>query len=282
MRIPLFIVLLLSTANLFSQTIPVTETTFTIHKKEKQVFNFSLQKNYQLKAIVLQKGIDLGISVYKKGDTTNRLHLFDSPNGEYGPGPIAFESPADGDYIMFVEQLEDDSVLSGQYTIRQISIRQLQPKIDTSFANASGINAGSLSKLTIDTLTNLGMLWGFLKYHHPAIADGDYNWDAELFRILSKILSAQTKAEANMAFEKWVDHLGKPSRCDSCLSIKKDSLVKLMPDHGNLFKNGNLSNSLIEKLDYIKNNRNQGENYYVQLADGIGNPIFDNENPTRK
>ena len=236
MRILLLSVASLITANLFSQTIPVTETTFTINKKEKQAFNFSLKKNYLLRAIVLQKGIDLGISVYKKGDTTARLKLFDSPNGEYGPAPIAFESPADGDYTMIVEQLEDDSVLSGQYTIRQISITPLQPKIDTSFANASGIVTVTLSRLNIDNLTNLGMLWGFLKYHHPSVAMGSYNWDAELFRVLPEILIAQTKEEANAALEKWVDHLEKPKPCDSCISIKKDSSVKLMPDYGNLFK----------------------------------------------
>ena len=282
MRVLLLVSALLITANLFSQTIPVTETSFTIHKKEKQAFNFSLQKNYLLRAIVLQKGIDLGINVYKKGDTATSLKLFDSPNGEYGPEPINFESPADGDYTMVVEQLEDDSVLSGQYTIRQISINPLQPKIDTSFASTSGIVAMPLTKLNIDNLTNLGMLWGFLKYHHPSIAIGGYNWDAELFRILPKILTAQTKEDANAVLEKWVDHIGKPKACDSCISIKKDSSVKLMPDYGNLFKSDNLNNSLIEKLNYIKNNRNQGENYYVQLAPGIGNPVFDNENPYKE
>ncbi len=282
MRIPLLTALFLITVNVFSQSIPVTETTFTIHKNEKQVFNFSLQKNYLLKAIVLQKGVDLGISVYKKGDTTNRLSLFDSPNGENGPEPISFESPADGDYTLVVEELEDDSVLSGQYTIRQILMHPLQPKIDTSFSNGSGIVASTISKITIDNLTNLGMLWGFLKYHHPAVAAADYNWDAELFRILPGILNAQTKAEANITLEKWVDHIGKPAPCDSCTPAKKDSSVKLMPDYGNLFESDNLSNSLIEKLTYIKNNRNQGDSYYVGLAPGAGNPIFDNENTYAK
>ena len=55
-----------------------------------------------------------------------------------------------------------------------------------------------------------------------------------------------------------------------------------MPDYGNVFKSNNLINSLIEKLNYIENNRNQGETYYVQLAPGNGNPVFDNENPYKE
>lgn len=278
MRTLLLIAILFVSANSFSQTIPVNETAFTIHKKEKQVFNFSLQKNYLLKAIVVQKGIDLSIGVYKKDDTT-LLHLFDSPNGEYGAEPISFVGPENGDYKLVIQQLDDDSVLSGQYTIRQISIRSFGLKIDTAFANASGIAKGTLSKLEIDNLTNLGMLWGFLKYHHPAIASGDYNWDAELFRIMPEVVAAKTKQDANAAMEQWVDHIGKPAHCDSCKPIKQDTTVKLMPDYGNLFKRGNLSNTLIEKLTYIKDNRNQSDNYYIQL---VGNPVFDNENPYKE
>lgn len=282
MRTPLITAFFFITGNVFSQSIPLAETTFTIYKNQKQVFNFSLQKNYLLKAIVLQKGVDLEISVYKKGDTTTRLNLFDSPTGENGPEPISFESPADGDYTMVVEEVEDDSVLSGQYTICQKYIHKLQPKIDTSFSGSSGIVAGPLSKITIDNLANLGMLWGFLKYHHPAIAAGDYNWDAELFRILPGVLTAQTKHEANISLEKWVNHMGKPAACDSCTPRKKDSSVKVIPDYGTLFESDNLGTSLIEKLTYIKNNRNQGDNYYVGMIPGVGNPVFDNENPYTK
>jgi len=283
MRSSLFLIAIsLSATSLFSQqTIPVVETEFSIHKKEKQQFSFALQKDYMLKAMVMQKGIDLSIAVYKKDDS-NKLAYFDSPNGENGPERINFESPATGNYILEIEQLEDDSVSEGKYTIRQISIRVLKAKLDTSFANGSDIIMNGPDKLTINNLTNLGMLWGFLKYHHPSIANCDYNWDAELFRILPKILSARSKAEANLVFEKWVDKIGKPDSCTNCKPIKYDTTIKLMPDYGYLFNEGNFNTSLIEKLNYIKDNRNQDENYYIEHAPGIGNPIFTHENPYQK
>ena len=105
----------------YSQAIPNKETTFNIQKKDKQQFEFFLQKGYTLKAIVKQMGIDLSISVYKKGDTA-RLAYFDSPNGEYGPEKIQFESKADANYTLLVEPLADDTAREGKYSIRQINL----------------------------------------------------------------------------------------------------------------------------------------------------------------
>lgn len=121
-----------------------------------------------------------------------------------------------------VDPLPDDTAKEGKYSIRLKSINILQAIHDTSFSNGSGISTIALNKVKIENLTNLGMLWGFLKYHHPSIASGDHNWDADLFRVLPIILSAQTKEEANSAMEKWVDDLGKPDICKICKPSTKE------------------------------------------------------------
>ena len=265
----------------FSQSIPTTETVFTIHKKDKQPFEFSLKKGYTLKAVVQQIGIDLSISIYKKGDTS-RLAYFDSPNGEFGPERILFEAADSGNYLLVVEPLPEDTASSGKYAIHQIFIRVLQAKHDTTFVHGSGIVLNSLSPGMIDNLTNLGMIWGFLKYYHPAVARGDYNWDAALFRILPGIISAKTKEAANTVLEKWVDSIGKPDACLTCPTTNADTTIQLLPDYGFLFSKGNLSPSLVEKLSFIKNNRNADDNFYVGMAAGVGNPSFDNENPYKE
>src|SRR5450432_208330 len=105
----------------FSQSVPNKETIFVIQKKDKQTFGFFLQKGYTLKAVVKQMGIDVSISIYKKGDTA-RLAYFDSPNGEFGAEKIQFESKADANYILLVEPLPEDTVQAGKYSIRQISV----------------------------------------------------------------------------------------------------------------------------------------------------------------
>jgi hypothetical protein len=149
-------------------------------------------------------------------------------------------------------------------------------KLDTAFANASGTTFIPVSKQHIANLTNLGMLWGFIKYHHPAVAKGDFNMDAELFRVLPKVVNAKNKAAANAIMEKWVDGFGKPEICKDCAPIQKDSNTKLLPDYGSIFSKGNFSASFIAKLEYIKNNRNQGKHYYI-AANEVSGPNFRNE-----
>lgn len=263
------------------QRIPLKETEFTIQKKEKQRFYFTIERGYLLKAIVEQKGVDLGIKVFKKGDS-NSLALFDSPNGEYGPEPINFESRADGEYFLEIAILDEDTASQGKYSIRQISIKKMGVIYDTAFSQGSSIVISGPSALTVENLKNLGMVWGFLKYHLPANAAGDFNWDAQLFRVMPKVIAAQSKADASKAIEQWVDAIGKPEACKSCKPVVYDGHVKMMPDYGDIFVNGNLDPSLIKKLAFIRDNRNQGTNYWVSMAAGIGNPIFDHENPYDK
>jgi hypothetical protein len=150
---------------------------------------------------------------------------------------------------------------------------------DTVFNNGSGISNIVPDKNTLTNLTNLGMLWGFLKYHHPAIAKGNYNWDAELFRVLPKVLSAKNRATGNAVMEAWTDALGKPDTCKTCKEIKKDSNTKMLPDYGNLFMAGNFSPAFIDKLAFIKDNRHQRGHYYIEQVAGSGKPEFTHEQP---
>jgi hypothetical protein len=153
--------------------------------------------------------------------------------------------------------------------------------LDTAFLEGSGVQVGVLNKEQIDNLTNLGMIWGFLKYYHPAIENGEYNWDAALFRILPKVLNSSSKTAFHAVIEKWVDSLGKPAVCDSCGKSALPSL-KEQPDYGWIFHDDSLGEALTVKLKYIKNNRHQGKGYYIDVVSGIGNPVFKNENPYYK
>lgn len=148
---------------------------------------------------------------------------------------------------------------------------------DTLLNKASGISSIQLSPERIKTLTNLGMLWGFLKYYHPAIANGDYNWDAELFRIMPKVMAASTPAGANSIMEAWVDGLGKVPACKNC-KLPDSAHVKLWPDYGYLFATGNLPASLVSKLAYIRDHHKAPKvHYYIGSNPGVGNPEFKNE-----
>ena len=54
-------------------------------------------------------------------------------------------------------------------------------------------------------------VWGFLKYYHPQVAKGNYNWDNQLFIILKHLDNVNTTTELSELFINWIDTLGKIS-----------------------------------------------------------------------
>ncbi len=108
-------------------------------------------------------------------------------------------------------------------------IRELQPipakvfaaEKDTTFNHGSGIGDITPTPAVVENLRILGLTWGFLKYYHPAVAAGNYNWDYELFRILPKVIAATAKWELDDALERWVKNLGDLSPVSSRVNEKR-------------------------------------------------------------
>ncbi|MEP6610924.1 MAG: S41 family peptidase, partial [Mucilaginibacter sp.] len=149
-------------------------------------------------------------------------------------------------------------------------------QVDTAFLSGSRVSQITVNEQMVRNLTLLGQVWGFVKYHLPAVAKGKINMDAELFRVMPDVVKAQNNREASDAIEKWIDKLGKPDLCKSCKPIDSKQAYK-KPDYGEIFDKQVISASLADKLSYILNNRNTGDNYYVGMNYGVGNPAFKHE-----
>jgi C-terminal processing protease CtpA/Prc len=155
----------------------------------------------------------------------------------------------------------------------------IKAETDTTFNQGSGLNTINLTPDLTKNLVILGRVWGFLKYYHPAIAKGEYNWDFELFRILPKILESKNQVDRNKTLSEWVASLGNIQK------VKADpidsSFVKLYPDIDWIADKSTLGDELSNQLIQIKNAKKNSSNYYVSLAENVHNPIF-NENPYYK
>lgn len=153
--------------------------------------------------------------------------------------------------------------------------RIYRAKQDTAFNKGSGITRMKLNKKTISNLQLLGHVWGFLKYYHPAIAAGKYNWDYELFRFLPSYSKAKTDKARDKLLLDWINKLGPVARCNTCIE-PTDKDVHMKADF-NWMENKDLDLVLKKKLEDIRNNRNQKSHYYVSLAPNVSNPVFKNE-----
>jgi C-terminal processing protease CtpA/Prc len=154
-------------------------------------------------------------------------------------------------------------------------VRKLFPaEKDKEFDKGSGIAIVSVDKNHIENLKILGLIWGFLKYYHPNIAKGEYNWDYELFRIIPKVLYSENKKNRDDILVKWIDNFGQFAPGKE--NVFKSSEVKIEPDL-DWIKNFNFSDELTTLLLKVKNAHRQKEHYYIGLH-GVGNPDFKNEN----
>ncbi len=163
--------------------------------------------------------------------------------------------------------------------IEQVPIKPriiAKAELDTAFSTSSRIPAFKPDQKMIKNLTIAGQYWGFLKYHHPAIVKGDYNWDAELFRFLPQVIAAKDNQELSKILEAQLDQLPVPASNDNKANPNAQAII-LKPDYGQLFNASVLSKSLTTKLMAVKNSKRDPAGYYLSFEAGIGNPRFRNE-----
>jgi len=128
-----------------------------------------------------------------------------------------------------------------------------------------------LTARKINDLELLGKIWGFLKYHHPAIDTGNYNWDYELFRMLPGYLKITDNAKRDEYLLQWIGKYGEISKCEFCEKTSADAFLK--PDLSWVDKS-NMNPKLKDLLHNIYLNRSQGDHYYIDLKMPAGNPEF--------
>lgn len=148
---------------------------------------------------------------------------------------------------------------------------------DREFDGGSGVSIPGLTPAQIDNLVTLARVWGFLKYHHPAVAGGSRHWDYDLFRVLPTVLAAPSRAAANAAIAAWVGGLGPVAACQPCATLPADGL-HLAPPLEWLQDEARLGADLSGRLREIHRNRPAGgSQFYVSMAPGVGNPAFTHE-----
>ncbi|MEQ8245406.1 S41 family peptidase [Fulvivirga sp.] len=107
-------------------------------------------------------------------------------------------------------------------------------------------------------------LWGFMKYYHPNVAKGKFDWDNQLIEILPSIEQATTKEELSSIYLKWIESLGDIELCKKCIQLEdKREYFNKNFDLSWIFNDKLFTNELSEKLIFIEQNRFQGKHYYV-------------------
>lgn len=147
---------------------------------------------------------------------------------------------------------------------------------DDKFLEASCIHIDSCDTQTVKKMVLLCKIWGFVKYHHPAVAAGKYNWDFELFQVMPLVLKAQSKGELEEIIYKWIQFLGEIKSSKKALD-ENQSTIEIYPDISWIEDSLLLGNKITKYLINIKQAERNNYHYYVDL-EPTGNAKFTNEN----
>jgi len=153
-------------------------------------------------------------------------------------------------------------------------LRVFKADSDHAFDNGSGITIPSLTTQQEKHLEVLGKVWGFLKYYHPAVMAGEYNWDYELFRILPEILNSSSETARNEVLLRWVSRLTVPEEARRARNSQQT--IKFKPDLDWLSDEKTLGPALSASLKKVEALNREDFNYYLGM-EPAGNPAFKNE-----
>lgn len=157
-------------------------------------------------------------------------------------------------------------------------IKSIVPEYAASKDHA--FDEGSLIQLTkpsnnqLSNLERTALVWGFLKYYHPKIAQGQYQWDYELFRKLPSILQAPDQAVCEQILLTWVQQLGENKA--QAIQKPKEQEVAIPADYQWIQTQLN-SVELKSALSALILSSKPKTHYYISFVPGVGNPIFTNE-----
>jgi len=147
---------------------------------------------------------------------------------------------------------------------------------DTGFPSGSKISLEKPTARQVENLVLLGKVWGFLKYHHPAVVRGQRHWDFDLFRITPRVLAAKDRSAAQRELVRWIASLGPVAPCRPC--VFSPSEPALAARLGWISDRTLLGKELSARLVAIHTNRpDASTQFFVSLVPGVLNPDFRRE-----
>lgn len=136
---------------------------------------------------------------------------------------------------------------------------------------SSGISDFNNTPEIDQRFVDLGRIWGFLKYRHPSVAQGKYDWDQQLFKSMNTVIMAKDNKSVEAHYATLLDSLGatanyaKP-QLENVVHEVDYSWIDELP----------FNDDLKDKLKRIRYS-SFDQHHYFGFAGGAGNVLFKNE-----
>lgn len=136
---------------------------------------------------------------------------------------------------------------------------------------SSGISDFNNTPEIDQRLVDLGRIWGFLKYKHPAVAQGKYDWDQQLFKSMNTVIMAKDNKSIESHYAALLDSLG------TTANYAKPHVENVVHEVDYSWIDGlPFNDGLKDKLRRIRYS-SFDQHHYFDFAKGAGNVLFKNE-----
>jgi C-terminal processing protease CtpA/Prc len=137
----------------------------------------------------------------------------------------------------------------------------------------------NLDQNEIARLATLGKIWGYLKYHHPALSEGRVDWDLALIHALKEFNQSRGKQPFQDVFNELIKHSGGDiPPCSDCAPRPEAGSMFAMTGH-DWIEQSEFSEAFRDRLRRIGHAPRSSENYYLKLETRGNALYFVNENP---
>lgn len=113
-----------------------------------------------------------------------------------------------------------------------------------------------------DKYKTFGLIWGLLKYHHPEVSKGKYDWDGEFvkqFEVIERINDAES---LNSFYKKWIGGFGTIN--NEKPEVYGDGFFTANEDYA-WFETSGFDIELKSILMKLKNGRHKAGHFYVKI-----------------
>ncbi|WP_121666522.1 S41 family peptidase [Mesonia aquimarina] len=119
-------------------------------------------------------------------------------------------------------------------------------------------------------------IWGLLKYYHPEISDGEFNFNKEFIKEYQKLELIETKEAFDKEMSDWIESYG----IDDFVTKENNTQDNLFTEnyHFEWINESNYNSKLISLLNRLRNNTNYNS-YYAKVKKLSSSVDFSNEIP---
>ena len=121
----------------------------------------------------------------------------------------------------------------------------------------------------------IGLVWGLIKYHHPEVSYGKFDWDNELLTFYKNSINIDTQTELNLYLLEEIYKINKNSIFENKKTKIEPSKIFIKNEDYSWINEKIFGEKLFEELLKIKENTNIGE-YYAKVSSLTIMVSFDN------